>query len=127
MPARVLMENNEAIALLDAFPLVEGHTLVIPKSHYAKIQDMEKHDAMAMFEIACKVAGAVETGSNAKASIIAIHNGTDAGQEIPHVHIHLVPRKTSDGAGPIHSMFKNKAKLTPGEMDSLQEKIIADI
>src|SRR5215510_16281152 len=104
MPARVVMENNEAIAFLDAFPLAEGHTLVIPKSHYSKIQDMEKQDAMAVFEMAWKVAGAVETGSTAKGSIIAIHNGADAGQEIPHVHIHLVPRKTSDGAGPIHSM-----------------------
>ena len=127
MPARVLKENNRAIALLDAFPLAEGHTLVIPKSHYAKIQDMEEQDAMAVFEMTWKVAGAVETGSDAKASIIAIHNGTDAGQEIPHIHIHLVPRRTSDGAGPIHSMFKNRAKLTSGEMDRLQEKITANL
>ena len=127
MPARVVVENNEAMAFLDAFPLAEGHTLVIPKSHYSRFQDMEKQDAMAVFELAWKIAGAVETGSNAKGSIIAIHNGADAGQEIPHVHIHLVPRKTSDGAGPIHSMFKNKVKLTSGEMDLLQEKITANL
>lgn len=127
VPARVVMQNDRAVALLDAFPLAAGHTLVIPKSHYAKVQDMGKQDAMAVFEIMWKVAGAVEAGSQVNASTIAIHNGSDAGQEIPHVHMHIVPRKRSDGAGAIHSMFKSRPKLSPQEMDSLRDKITSNL
>lgn len=127
IPARVVMQNDRAVALLDAFPLAAGHTLVIPKSHYAKVQDMSEQDAMAVFEIMWKAAGAVEAGSQVNASTIAIHNGSDAGQEIPHVHVHIVPRKRSDGAGAIHSMFKSRPKLSPQEMDSLRDKITSNL
>lgn len=123
IPARVLVQNERAVALLDAFPLAAGHVLVIPKSHYAKVQDMGREDAMAVFEITWKVAGAVEAGSNVQATTIAIHNGSEAGQEIPHVHVHIVPRKAGDGAGAIHSMFRNRPKLGAHEMDALRDKI----
>ena len=81
--AKVIMQNEKAMALLDAFPLAPGHSLVIPKSHYAKVQQMSEQDAMAVFEIVWKLAGAVETGSQVSASTIAIHNGSEAGQEVP--------------------------------------------
>jgi histidine triad (HIT) family protein len=125
--ARVIMENEKAMALLDAFPLSAGHTLVIPKLHYAKVQEMSEEDAMAVFEIIWKVAGAVEAGSQVNASTIAIHNGSEAGQEIPHMHAHIVPRKRDDGAGPIHSMFKIRPKLSPQEMDSLYDRIASNL
>lgn len=127
IPARVLMENEMAMALLDAFPLATGHTIVVPKPHYAKVQEMSEHDAMAVFEIMWKVASAVEVGSGVNASTIAIHNGSDAGQEIPHMHIHIVPRRKDDGAGAIHSMFKIKPKLSPQEMDSLRDRIASKL
>jgi histidine triad (HIT) family protein len=123
IPAKVLMQNDRAMALLDAFPLAAGHTLVIPKSHYAKVQDMAQQDAAAVFEITWQVAGAVEAGSETNASTIAIHNGGDAGQEILHVHVHIVPRRKGDGAGAIHSMFKNRPKLSAQEMEALRDKI----
>jgi histidine triad (HIT) family protein len=125
--AKVIMQNEKAMALLDAFPLAPGHALVIPKSHYAKVQQMSEQDAMAVFEIVWKLASAVETGSQVNASTIAIHNGSEAGQEVPHVHVHIVPRKIDDGAGAIHSMFKVKPKLSPQEMDSLCERIASNL
>jgi histidine triad (HIT) family protein len=126
IPTRVIMQNEKAMALLDAFPLAAGHSLVIPKSHYAKVQQMSEQDAMAIFEIVWKLSGAVETGSQVSASTIAIHNGSEAGQEVPHVHVHIVPRKRGDGAGAIHSMFKTKPKLSPHDMDSLRERIASN-
>jgi histidine triad (HIT) family protein len=127
IPSKVIMQNEKAMALLDAFPLAPGHTLVIPTSHYAKVQQMSEQDAMAVFEIVWKLAGAVETGSQVNASTIAIHNGSEAGQEVPHVHVHIVPRKIDDGAGAIHSMFKVKPKLSPQEMDSLCKRIASNL
>lgn len=127
IPSRVIMQNENAMALLDAFPLAAGHALIIPKQHYSKVQEMDREDAMALFEMAWKVSGAVEAGAEVSASTIAIHNGREAGQEIPHVHVHIVPRKQGDGAGVIHSMFKNKPKLGPDEMDSICEKILDNL
>ncbi|HEX2556883.1 MAG TPA: HIT family protein [Nitrososphaera sp.] len=125
--ARIVIQNERAMALLDAFPLAAGHTLVIPKSHYVRVQEMSREDALAVFEVAWKIVGAVESGSKMSASTIAIHNGREAGQEVPHVHIHIVPRTNADGAGPIHSMFSNRPKLGPQEMDSLCELISANL
>jgi histidine triad (HIT) family protein len=84
---------------------------------------MSEQDAVAVFDMVWKLAGAVETASQVNASTIAIHNGSDAGQEVPHVHVHIVPRKSGDGAGAIHSMFKMKPKLSPQDMDSLRNRI----
>jgi histidine triad (HIT) family protein len=127
IPAKVIMQNEKVVALLDAFPLAAGHTLVIPKSHYTKVQEMDKQDAMAVFEIVCKLVGTVESVSQVNASTIAVHNGNEAGQEVPHVHVHIVPRKKGDGAGAIHSMFKVKPKLSVEEMESLRERIASNL
>lgn len=125
MPARVVKQNEKAMAFLDAFPLAAGHMLVIPKSHYARVQDMDGPDALAVFSLVREVAGKVESAAGATASTIAIHNGKDAGQEVMHVHVHIIPRKPGDGAGPVHSMFHNRPKLSAQEMDALASKMTA--
>jgi histidine triad (HIT) family protein len=127
IPARVILQNEKAMALLDAFPLTPGHTLVIPLSHSTKLQQMDEQDVMAMFQIVWKLVNAVEIGSQVNATIIAIHNGSEAGQEVPHVHVHIVPRKTADGAGAIHTMFKTKPKLSSNEMDLLCDRIRSNL
>jgi histidine triad (HIT) family protein len=123
LKARIINENDYAMAFLDAFPLSSGHTLVVPKAHYSKVQDMEKEYSCAVFSIACQIAAILEPTVRVNASTIAIHNGRDAGQEVPHVHIHIVPRSANDGAGPIHSMFKSRSRLNNEEMDKLADKL----
>jgi histidine triad (HIT) family protein len=56
-------------------------------------------------------------------TLVAIHNGKEAGQEIPHVHVHLVPRSNDDSAGAIHSMFNSTVTLSESEMDELYNKL----
>ena len=121
--AKVVRQNGRAMAFLDAFPLASGHTLVVPKSHYAKVQDMEQEDAAAVFALVHEITRAVESAAGTSASTIAIHNGREAGQEVPHVHVHIIPRRQGDGAGPVHSMFKNRPKLSAEEMDAVLGKI----
>ena len=88
--SRVIFETENSLAFLDAFPLSIGHTLVIPKSHHKKIQDMPPDINADLFLAVQKVTKKIEmiTGS----TLLAIHNGEDSGQEIPHVHVHLIPR-----------------------------------
>jgi histidine triad (HIT) family protein len=120
---RIIDQNDKAIAVLDAFPLSAGHTLIIPKSHYLKIQDMDKKHSSDVFSLLWKVVGAIEKAVGVDASTIAIHNGREAGQEVPHVHVHIIPRSIGDGAGPVHSMFTKRPRLSSGELDQILENI----
>ena len=121
IPSKIITETNKSIAFLDVFPLSRGHTLVIPKRHYEKIQDMADIDNNDLFDVVHKVISKVDkiTGS----TLLAIHNGKGSGQEIPHVHVHLIPRQPDDLAGPVHSMFKNRPKLSDDELDKLCTEI----
>ena len=121
IPAKIISETKNSVAFLDAFPLARGHTLVIPKRHYEKVQDMTDNDNSDLFNTVLKVISKVDkvTGS----TLLAIHNGKESGQEIPHVHVHLIPRQSNDLAGPVHDMFKNRPKLSDNELDELCTKI----
>jgi histidine triad (HIT) family protein len=115
IPAKILNETSHSICFLDAFPLTKGHVLVIPKNHHKKIQDMSSSENSDLFSLVHVMMSKVDsiTGS----TLIAIHNGEAAGQEIPHVHVHLVPRSESDSAGPIHSMFNSSLNLSNSEIE----------
>ena len=115
IPAKILHETSHSICFLDAFPLTKGHVLVIPKNHHKKIQDMSSSENSDLFSLVHVMMSKVDsiTGS----TLIAIHNGETAGQEIPHVHVHLVPRSKSDSAGPIHIMFNSSLNLSNSEIE----------
>ena len=121
IPSRIITETENSIAFLDAFPVSLGHTLVIPKRHYGKVQDMTDLDNTDLFNTVYKVISKVDRLTGA--TLLAVHNGKDSGQEIPHVHVHLIPRELSDQAGPVHSMFKDRPKLSDKELDELCAKI----
>ena len=123
IPAKVIERTDNALAILDAFPLAAGHSLVISKSHVGKLQDLGKQELAALFEQVRKVTAAVEKATGVTATTIAIHNGKNAGQEIPHVHIHIIPRKEGDGAGAVHSMFHKRPDSSSMDMDSICSKI----
>src|SRR5512145_726827 len=121
--AKIIDENENAIAFLDAYPLTAGHTLVIIKNHYAKLQDVEFDQINQLFSLVNKILPSIEKGTGVQGTLIAIHNGKDAGQEIPHLHVHIVPRKPGDGGGSIHSMFDSSHRLEEGEMIKVFKKI----
>jgi len=121
IPARKIMQTEKTLVFLDAFPLTKGHTLVIPKNHYVKIQEMKKEDIIDLFDTVRVMAGRTER--LASSSLIAIHNGKESGQEVPHVHVHIIPRNADDGAGPVHSMFRQRPKLTESEFEDLAQKL----
>ncbi|NNL57903.1 MAG: HIT family protein [Nitrosopumilus sp.] len=121
IPAKLLKETDNSISFLDAFPLAKGHVLVIPKNHHQKIQDLSEKENTDLFSLVHTMISKVDsiTGS----TLLAVHNGKDAGQEVPHVHVHLVPRSMDDSAGAIHSMFDGTVKLSDSEIDELYDKL----
>lgn len=121
IPCKILGETSNSISFLDAFPLAKGHVLVIPKNHHQKIQDMTADENSDLFSLVHKMTSKVDSISGA--TLVAVHNGKEAGQEVPHVHVHLVPRSSNDSASAIHSMFDGTVKLSESELDELFEKL----
>ena len=121
IPAKILVETESSVGFLDAFPLAKGHVLVIPKKHYKKIQDLPTEINTDVFTMVHSIISKVDSLTGA--TLVAIHNGKESGQEIPHVHVHLIPRSKDDSAGPIHSMFSSTPTLSELEMDKIYEKL----
>lgn len=122
IPAKKLYETEHSLSFLDAFPLVRGHTLVIPKNHYQKIQEMTRSDNQDLFQTVQVMVQKLESIS--PSSLVAIHNGKESGQEVPHVHVHIIPRNSSDGAGPVHGMFTRRPSLDGDELEKIKNIII---
>ena len=121
IPAKILKETTLSISFLDAFPLAKGHVLVIPKTHHQKIQDMSNDENIDLFSLVHEMISKVDSVSGA--TLVAVHNGIDAGQEVPHVHVHLIPRSKDDSAGPIHSMFDSLLNLSESEVNDIYNKL----
>lgn len=121
IPTKILKETSNSISFLDAFPLAKGHVLVIPKNHHQKIQDMSNDENTDLFSLVHQMISKVDSLTGA--TLVAVHNGKDAGQEIPHVHVHLVPRREGDSAGAIHDMFNATPKLSKSEIEELYNKL----
>ena len=119
--AKILKETSSYISFLDAFTLAKGHVLVIPKNHHQKIQDMSTEENIDLFSLVHLMISKVDALTGA--TLVAVHNGKDAGQEVPHVHVHLVPRSVDDSAGTIHSMFDSTLKLSQSEIEELYNKL----
>ena len=121
IPSKKLYETSRSLAFLDAFPLARGHTLVIPKSHHVKVQELSQEDNADLFAAVRTVIGMVER--MCPSSLVAVHNGKESGQEVPHVHVHIIPRKQGDGAGPVHSMFGTRPKLADSDFQEILEQL----
>ena len=121
IPAKILKETTQSISFLDAFPLAKGHVLVIPKNHHQKIQDMSKDENTDLFLLVHEMMSKVDSISGA--TLVAVHDGIEAGQEVPHVHVHLIPRSKDDSAGPIHSMFDSLLNLSESEVNDIYNKL----
>ncbi len=121
IPVKIILETEKTLAFMDAFPLTKGHSLVIPKTHYEKAQDISASDNADLFDTVRIVIKKVDKITGA--TLLAIHNGKESGQETPHVHVHLIPRSQEDSAGPVHSMFEKTPKLSEDEMHSLYAQL----
>ena len=121
IPTKIITETENSIAFLDAFPLAKGHTLVIPKIHHEKIQDLTSEENSDLFSTVHKIISKVDTLTGS--TLVAIHNGKEAGQEIPHVHVHLVPRSADDSGGPIHCLFDSTLNVSDSELNEIYEKL----
>ncbi|KAJ0409555.1 hypothetical protein ATCC90586_010066 [Pythium insidiosum] len=98
IPSFKIFETEHVFAMLDGFPLVPGHALLIPKAQgYATIMDMPADVAAAVFRELPRLARAVQAATGAPGINILQNNGRSAGQAVFHLHIHVIPRFDGDG------------------------------
>ncbi|MFP4655485.1 MAG: HIT family protein [Methanohalobium sp.] len=104
VPASKVYEDELVYAFLDIAPSSNGHTLIMPKKHVERFNDMSPDDAASFFKAVNKIVKAVENGVSADGSNVGLNNGKVAGQEVPHVHVHVIPRYEDDGGGGMKSI-----------------------
>jgi histidine triad (HIT) family protein len=125
IPSFTVHEGEHVQAFLDANPLAAGHTLVIPKEHHAQLTDLPDEVATALYETLHDLVPAVQDAVDAPASNVGVNNGPESGQEIPHVHYHIVPRFEDDGGSPIHAVGGAAPDLDDEELADIAEDIAA--
>ncbi len=123
IPCHRLYEDERTLCFLDINPLREGHCLVIPKQGAPKIAQLAPEDAAAIMATAQRVVPAVCAAVGAEDATLAIHDGPAAGQEVPHVHLHIIPRKAGDGGGPVHALFSDRPSMDQDALGALADKV----
>lgn len=94
LPSHTVYEDDQVQAFLDANPFTRGHVLVIPKDHHRWVWDMDDEETAACWQAARKVANAQRSAFGTDWVVSEV-----IGEEVPHAHIHLVPRYDDDGHG----------------------------
>lgn len=111
--SRVLISNQLAIATADAFPVSEGHTLIIPRRHISSIFEATEEELAHIFKLVAQTRELLNDQYQPQGLNIGINDGVAAGQTVMHLHIHLIPRykgDQSDPRGGVRWIFPDKAK-----------------
>jgi histidine triad (HIT) family protein len=99
-PASVVLDEPDVLAFMDIRPFTPGHLLVVPKRHASGLAQLEPDDGSAVFEAGRRIATALRASSLSIDGVnLMLADGVAAGQEVFHVHLHVVPRTGSDGFG----------------------------
>ncbi len=99
-PGRVVAETESAVAIRDAFPLAEGHTLVIPRQHVSSIYELSPEQQAGLWEFVSYIRLRLIGQYRIDSFNIGFNDGLDAGQTVPHAHIHIIPRRAGDVPDP---------------------------
>src|SRR5438045_811502 len=109
--AEIVLDEDKVVAFLDVRPVFAGHVLVAPREHHETLLDLPQAMMAPLFGAAQRVARAIEGGLNADGTFVAINNRVS--QSVPHLHVHVVPRRKGDG---LRGFFWPRVKYGEGEM-----------
>jgi diadenosine tetraphosphate (Ap4A) HIT family hydrolase len=98
--SRKLIENEHAIAFADAYPVAEGHTLVIPRQHVASIYELSADQQSAVWDLVAQVRDLLLRELKPDGFNIGVNDGLAAGQTVDHAHVHIIPRRKGDVPDP---------------------------
>ncbi len=114
-----IYEDKDFIAVAHPRPAVPGHVFVFPKQHYQIFEQVPDYEVAALFNVVNKISVAVFEAVKAAGTNIILQNGVAAGQEIPHICVHIIPRNEGDGLD-----FQWEPKpLTEEQMSAVEKKV----
>ncbi len=123
LPASIVLDDESCMAFLDHRPLFPGHCLLLPKAHHETLMDLPDRLTEPLFSDAKLLCRAVEESMNAEGTFVAINNKIS--QSVPHLHVHVVPRKKKDG---LKGFFWPRYRYAgEGEMCDVAERIRAAV
>jgi histidine triad (HIT) family protein len=119
--AHVVFRDEVAMAFLDVRPLFPGHTLLVPLEHHETLADLPTPDVGPFFERAQRLSRMMESTLGAKGSFVALNNRIS--QSVPHLHVHVVPRRPKDG---LRGFFWPRTKYSSGDEAASYAKLLAE-
>mmetsp|Transcript_5171 Transcript_5171/g.13017 ORF Transcript_5171/g.13017 Transcript_5171/m.13017 type:complete len:166 (+) Transcript_5171:87-584(+) len=120
---QVVYEDEHIMAFLDKFPQAPGHTLVVPKKQVEKVHELDEETAAALGMAVQKVAAQVVKATGTDQYNIICNSGKDSGQEVPHVHYHIIPRR----AGDYSQSWMKSIEATRADSNAKPEKLPDDL
>lgn len=118
IPSAKIYENDKIYAFLDINPVNPGHTLVVPKKHYEHLEDIPDELLAELITAVKKITAAVKEALGTDNFNLGLNNGRLAGQLVPHVHFHIIPRFEKDG----YKHWEGKP-YKEGQMEQVQKSI----
>lgn len=122
VPSAKIYEDDAVLAFMDIGPIIKGHALVISKAHYTTLPDLPPNLAAQLIAVVQQVAAAQQSALQADGVNVHQSNGACAGQVVPHVHFHVIPRFSHDGHRWNWAATKYEA---PDEMAALAQRLRA--
>ena len=116
--SRIVLENDCAVAIPDAFPVAEGHMLVVPKRHVASLFNLPEEEQAALWRLVALVRGRLMDELKPDGFNVGVNDGPAAGQTVMHAHVHVIPRRAGDVADPrggVRWVVPAKARYWAGE------------
>jgi len=120
IPSKTLYEDEEFRAILDLGPAAAGHTLILPKNHYADLYELPDETAAHIMPLAKKMATQITKKLNCDGFNLVQNNGEIAGQTVFHFHMHLIPRYKDDG----QKIGWKPGEPTQEELEEMKDRIL---
>ena len=120
-PASIAYQDDTVTAILDIRPITPGHLLVIPRAHVSSLSELDDATGAHLFQVAKQLARAIRRSSVPSEGILLwLADGEAAGQEVPHLHMHVLPRVRGDG---VRLNFRHGSNPTRAKLDALATQI----
>ncbi|MGQ4910789.1 MAG: HIT family protein [Candidatus Thorarchaeota archaeon] len=127
IPSSVVFEDDICMAFLDVFPIREGHSLLIPKKHFENLLDADPDVVAHMAKRLIELTRGVKVATGAEGVMNAVANGEGAGQEIPHLHFHVIPRSSGDAFGFRFPPGYRESMAKREDLDKMAQKIAESV
>lgn len=120
LPCIKVFEDDQTLAFMDIMPQVDGHVLVVPKEYSATLLEQSPESASACIRTVQRVARAAKQAMVVPGVLIVQVNGAEVGQTVPHVHFHVMPRRSNEALRPHAAQME-----APEKLKAFAQKIVA--